>query len=210
MNLRGSSAITRATEQQIFVASEESVSRAQQRIAAKEGIPAEQQRLVFGSAASSSSSAVKTTTTMMPLEPRGGTMPIFLRSLTGKTLTLYVEKTDRVETLKKKVEDKIGVPADQQRLIFGGKQLEDGHTLEEYNVQRESTGDVVLRVRGGKSQLVAIGCSESLLVSAATTSDSASASASGMSYELCFESLTRKAFWLTVKPADHEGKNTDK
>jgi len=122
----------------------ESVESAQQKIRAMEGIPLEQQRLVFGS-----SSSVKPLSVEVPPG-----MPIFLRSLTGKTLTFYVEKRDRVEDLKKQVEDKTGVPAEQQRLVFGMKQLEDGHTLEEYNIQREATGDLVLRVRGGIQVIV--------------------------------------------------------
>ena len=79
----------------------------------------------------------------------GSKKQIFIKTLQCKTLTLEVNDSDTIESIKQKINEKEGIPIDHQRLVFNGKQLEDGCTIADYNIQADSSIHLVLRLRGG-------------------------------------------------------------
>jgi len=147
-----------------FVSDNETISSLKQQIQDSMGINPDNYYLVFGGKILTDSCTMQdyniekdnVIQLCIPLlggggnEGSGGTSKqIFIKTLQGKTLTLDVSDDDTIQSVKNKIFEKEGIPVDQQRLVFNGKQLEDDKTIGEYNIQAESNIHLVLRLRGG-------------------------------------------------------------
>ena len=137
----------------IDVAPFDTIDDIKQQILTKEGIPLNKQQFHYAGQRLEELTVAEYdisegATLTMSLNLLGG-IQIFVKTLTGQNMTVEVEDSDKISDIKQKIFEKEGIPADQQRLVFGGKQLEDNNTIADYDIKADSSLHLVLRLRGG-------------------------------------------------------------